>query len=142
MNIQILNVINVTKTLITKLIEKSLKVIKKLMRRKQIMSNLGKLPRILWSKLMKEMILQHLENYNREGRISPVRVHQCNIGVWWSRSNSNHFGEATEDANDAVDKIFMPVGYEALSALLPKCSNCGRSNQSSKRRVSKRHCLA
>ena len=59
MDVQILNVINETKTLTTKLIEKSLKVIRKLLRRKQMMSNLRKLLRILRSKLMKEMILQH-----------------------------------------------------------------------------------
>ena len=81
MDVQILNVINETKTLTTKLIEKSLKVIRKLLRRKQMMSNLRKLLRILRSKLKKEMILQHLENYNREGRIIPVQDHRCNIGV-------------------------------------------------------------
>ena len=89
---------------------------------------------------MREMILQHLKTTTEKEE--SLQDHRCNIGVQWSWTNSNHFGEATEDANDAVDKIFMPVGYEALSALLPKCSNCGRSNQSSKRRVSKRHCLA
>ena len=114
MDVQILNVINETKTLTTKLIEKSLKVIRKLLRRKQMMSNLRKLLRILRSKLKKEMILQHLENYNREGRIIPVRDHQCNIGVRWSRTNSNHSGEQ--------QKIQMMLLIKYLSQLVMKHS--------------------
>ena len=56
--------------------------------------------------------------------------------------DSKHFEEVKEAENDVVDEIFKPVGCEALTALLPRCRNCGSPNHSSERRVRRRHCSA